>query len=84
MQDAFPIVIAVVVAVGVVIAIATLVRGTGVYDDIRAGDFIPRQDSAEQRAEDIAQMREALGRGEVSAHASPDRARPADRPPRRS
>jgi hypothetical protein len=62
MQDAFPIVIAVVVAVGVIIAIATLVRGKGVYDDIRAGDLVPRPDSAQERAEDIAQMHEALDR----------------------
>jgi hypothetical protein len=62
MQDAFPIVIAAVVAVGVIVALATLVLGKGVYDDIRAGDLIPREDSAAERAEDIAQMREALSR----------------------
>ena len=31
-------------------------------DDIRSGDFIPRPDSAQERAEDLAQLREALAR----------------------
>ena len=65
-QDAFPIVIAVVVAVGLVVAIATLISGKDAYEDIRAGDLIPRPDSAQERAEDIAQMREALARRQRS------------------
>jgi hypothetical protein len=62
MQDALPIVIVIVVALAAVVALITAVRGKGVYDDIRAGDFLPRVDSAREREEDIAQLREALAR----------------------
>jgi hypothetical protein len=68
MQDALPIVIVVVVAIAAVVALLTALRGKGVYHDIRAGDFLPRGDSAREREEDIAQLREALAR----RHVTPD------------
>jgi hypothetical protein len=64
-QDALPIVILAVVAVAAVIAVLTAVHAKGVYDDIRAGDLLPRTDSAREREEDIAQLREALARRDV-------------------
>jgi hypothetical protein len=64
-QDALPIVIVVVVGLAAVIAVLTAVHGKGVYDDIRAGDLLPRTDSAREREEDIAQLRAALARRDV-------------------
>src|SRR3954470_18278214 len=56
MQDALPIVIVAVVVVAAVVGVVLLARGKGVYDDIRAGDLIPRGDSPALRDADIAQM----------------------------
>jgi hypothetical protein len=60
MQDALPIVIVAVVGIAAVVAVLTLARGKGVYDDIRAGDVRPRAEPAEAREAEIAQMRAAL------------------------
>jgi hypothetical protein len=60
MQDALPIVIIAVVGIAAVVALLTLARGKGVYDDIRAGDMAPRTDPAHLREAEIAQMRAAL------------------------
>jgi hypothetical protein len=65
MQDALPIVIVTVVALAAVAALIAAVRGKGIYDDIRAGDLLPRGDSAREREEAIAQLREALARRRV-------------------
>ena len=61
-QDALPIVIVAVVAIGAVVAVLTLARGRGVYDDIRAGDLRPGAEPAHLRDEDLRQLRAALGR----------------------
>jgi hypothetical protein len=66
-QDALPIVIVAVVAVAAVIGAITLVRGKGVYDDIRAGDLAPRADPPQAREAEIAQMRAALAARRGSA-----------------
>jgi hypothetical protein len=55
-QDALPIVIVAVVVVAAVVAVLTLARGKGVYDDIRAGDLAPRPDPPGARDAEIAQM----------------------------
>ena len=62
MQDALPIVIVAVVAVAAVVGVVLLARGKGVYDDIRAGDFVQRPDPPALRDADIAQMQAVLGR----------------------
>src|SRR3954469_5673162 len=60
MQDALPIVIVAVVVVAAVIGLVLLARGKGVYDDIRAGDFVRQPDPPAVRDAEIAQMRAAL------------------------
>ena len=62
MQDALPIVIVAVVGVAAVIGLVLLARGTGVYDDIRAGDLAPRPEPAHLRDEDLRQLEAVLGR----------------------
>jgi hypothetical protein len=62
MQDALPIVIVAVVAAAAVVGVVLLVHGKGVYDDIRAGDVVPRADPPALRDADIAQMQAVLGR----------------------
>jgi hypothetical protein len=62
MQDALPIVIVAVVVVAAVVAVATLARGKGVYDHIRAGDLRPGPEPAHLREEDLRQLRAVLGR----------------------
>jgi len=62
MQEALPIVIVAVVAVAAVVGVVLMARGKGVYDDIRAGDLIPRADPPALRDADIAQMQAVLGR----------------------
>jgi hypothetical protein len=61
-QDALPIVIVAVVAVAALVAVLTLARGKGVYDDIRAGDLRPGAEPAHLRDEDLRQLRATLGR----------------------
>jgi hypothetical protein len=63
MQDALPIVIVAVVAAAAVVGVVLLARGKGVYDDIRAGDLVPRADPPALRDADIAQMQAVLGHG---------------------
>jgi hypothetical protein len=83
MQEALPIVIVAVVVVAAVIGVVLLARGKGVYDDIRAGDLVPRADPPALRDADIAQMRAVLGRSvpdddlraEVRAHVEARNAR---------
>lgn len=60
MQDALPIVIVAVVAAAAVVGVVLLARGKGVYDDIRAGDFVRRPDPPAVRDAEIAQMQAAL------------------------
>jgi hypothetical protein len=55
-QDALPIVIVAVVAAAAIVAVALLARGTGVYDNIRAGDPATRPDPPGARDAEIAQM----------------------------
>ena len=75
MQDALPIVIVAVVGIAAVVAVLTLARGKGVYDDIRAGDIRPGAEPAHVREAEIAQLRAAL---EARGPIEPDRAaRPA-------
>ena len=66
-QDALPIVIVAVVAAAAVVGVVLLVRGKGVYDDIRAGDFAPRPDPPAVRDAEIAELRALLGRDGPSA-----------------
>jgi hypothetical protein len=61
-QDALPIVIVAVVAAAAVIGVVLLAHGKGIYDDIRAGDVMPRTDPPALRDADIAQMQAVLGR----------------------
>jgi hypothetical protein len=62
MQDALPIVIVAVVGVAAVVGVVLLVRGKGIYDDIRAGDLAPRPEPAHLRDEDLRQLEAVLGR----------------------
>jgi hypothetical protein len=79
MQDALPIVIVAVVGIAAVVAVLTLARGKGVYDDIRAGDVRPGADPAHVREAEIAQMQAALeARRQARCPIEPDdTARPA-------
>jgi hypothetical protein len=77
MQDALPIVIVAVVAVAAVVGVVLLVRGQGVFDDLRADDVKPGPEPAHVRDLEIAQMyaaREArrAARGEPAAPPPPD------------
>jgi hypothetical protein len=58
--DALGIVIVAVVALAAVVALLTLARGKGVYDEIRAGDVAPRPEPSHLRDEDLRQLRAAL------------------------
>jgi hypothetical protein len=71
MQDALPIVIIAVVAVAAVIGVVLAARGKGVYDDIRAGDFVRRPDPPAARDAEIAQMRAALAARRASQGDAP-------------